>query len=360
MSFVKRLFAVAEAVCVVVAMSLAFSVAAPGRAHAQAGTNIQVLAMLEDADPRSVVRTSEIARRVGAELKRSMQDMGFRMVDEEMVAVDLGWKVVVRRPKTDLIEAMNLANTSSNAALHVRAMATYSIFAIREQLSFGSRIQVRVEGELYDALTKQFLGSWEMPRQSFSAPAECNDACLSEVIGDHAREIAISVGDVLAKQLVALSPGPQAPAYGSAPVSGAPGVGAVGGGAVGGGAVVDRGNPSCQGMMTTYSIGFRRFTDIEVLQIINVMTAGPAGGFPCFSSYETAGGTGSVQRFGYVSTASAAKLREWLTILLADMGFSTDRQVNFLVSGNEITMEKIVPNQPRPGLPGGAVPSRFQ
>jgi hypothetical protein len=243
-----------------------------------------------------------------------------------------------------------MANASPNASLHVRAMTTFSIFAIREQLSFGNRIQVRVEGEIYDALTHQFIGGWEMPRQIFSAPAECNDACMSEVVGDHARDIAISVGDVLAKQLVALSPAPATPGMGS------PAVGVVA--PVGGGAPVA--DPRCAGMTTTYSLGFRRFTDLEVLQILNVMTAGPVAGFPCFSSYETTSGTGAVQRFGYVSTASAAKLREWLTILLADMGFSTDRQVNFLVSGNEITMEKIVPNQPRPGLPGGAVPSRFQ
>jgi hypothetical protein len=339
-------------------MSVAYLLASPGHAHAQAGTNIQVLAMLEDADPRSVVRTSEIARRVAAELKRSMQDEGFRMLDEEMIAVELGWKIVVRRPRTDLIEAMNMANTSTNAALHSRAMVTYSIFAIREQLSFGSRIQVRVEGEIYDALTRQFIGGWEMPRQTFSAPAECNDSCLSEIVGDHAREIAISVGDVLAKQLVALSPGPQAPSYGAVPASNGaaiqgitPGVASTQG--------TSQGDPRCQGMMTTYSIGFRRFTDLEVLQILNVMTSGPAAGFPCFSSYESIGGTGAVQRFGYVSTASAAKLREWLTLLLADMGLSTDRQVSFLVTGNELMLDKIVPNQPRPTQSGGGL-GRFQ
>jgi hypothetical protein len=348
MSVFKRLASAAPAALAVGLMTMASWVAAPGHAHAQAGNNIQVLAMLEDADPRSVVRTSNIAKRVTAELKRSMQDQGFRMVDEEMIAADLGWTITVRRAKSELIQAMNLANSSGNAALHVRAQAIFSIFAVREQLSFGSRIQVRVDGELYDAATRQFVGAFEMPRQTFSAPADCNDACLSEVVGDHAREIAVSVGDVLGKQLLAIAPPPQTPpsAYGAAP---------------GGGPITDanRNDPRCQGMMTTYSLGFRRFTDLEVIQIMNVMTAGQNSGFPCFSSYETIGGTGAVQRFGYVSTASAAKLREWLTMLLLDMGFSTDRQVNFLVNGNEITIDKIVPNQPRPAQQG-ALPGRFQ
>jgi hypothetical protein len=348
MSVFKRIALAAPSVLAGGLMTIASWVAAPGQAHAQAGNNIQVLAMLEDADPRSVVRTSGIAKRVTAELKRSMQDQGFRMVDEEMIAAELGWNITVRRPKVELIQAMNMANTSGNAALHVRAQAIFSIFAIREQLNFGSRIQVRVEGELYDAATRQFVGAFEMPRQTFSAPADCNDACLSEIVGDHAREIAVSVGDVLGKQLLAISPGPVAPAP-SGSIPGTPGP------------VTDanRNDPRCQGMMTTYSINFRRFTDLEVLQMLNVMTAGSTSGFPCYSSYETTSGTGAVQRFGYVSTASAAKLREWMTLLLLDMGLSPDRQVAFLVNGNEITLDKIVPNATHPA-PSAAMPGKFQ
>jgi hypothetical protein len=347
MSVFSRLLAAAPSALAALLLTASAAVVAPGHARAQAGNNIQVLAMLEDADPRSVVRTSNIAKRVTAELKRSLQDQGFRMVDEEMIAADLGWTIAVRRPKLELIQAMNMANTSNNAALHVRAQAIFSIFAVREQLNFGSRIQVRVDGELYDAATRQFVGAFEMPRQTFSAPADCNDACLSEVVGDHAREIAISVGDVLGKQLLAIAPPPPPVAVGAAP------------GATGPVADAGRGDPRCQGMMTTYSLGFRRFTDLEVLQIMNVAAAGNGSGFPCFSSYESIGGTGAVQRFGYVSTASAAKLREWLTLLLLDMGLSTDRQVTFLVNGNEIILDKTVPNAPRPAA-AGAAPGRFQ
>jgi hypothetical protein len=325
------------------ALMLSAVVLAPRPAAAQAGNNVQVLVMLEDADPRSVVRTSNIAKRVTAELKRSMQDEGFRMVDEEMIAAELGWNIVVRRPKLELIEAMNMANTSTDAAIHVRVMADFSIFAILEKLNFGNRIQVRIDGELYDGLTKQFIGAWEMPRQTFPAPAECNDACLSEIVGDHARDIAVSVGQVLGKQLAAISPGPSA-APAVAPVAAAP---------VSGAPVPET---RCAGMMTTYSLGFRRFTDLEVLQILNVMTAGPVNGFPCFSTYEQISGSPGMQKFGYVSTASAAKLREWLTLVLLDMGLNPDSQVAFLVNGNEITLDKTTPQPARPVLPG----PRFQ
>jgi hypothetical protein len=112
----------------------------------------------------------------------------------------------------------------------------------------------------------------------------------------------------------------------------------------------------CAGMMTTYSLGFRRFTDLEVLQIMNVMTAGPVNGFPCYSTYEQISGSPGMQKFGYVSTASAAKLREWLTLVLLDMGLNPDSQVAFLVNGNEITLDKTTPQPARPVMPG----PRFQ
>ncbi len=59
-------------------------------ASAQTGTNIRVLVMGEDSDPTSVKRSSDIYKRVLAEMKGSMMRYDFKMVDEEMAAVDLG------------------------------------------------------------------------------------------------------------------------------------------------------------------------------------------------------------------------------------------------------------------------------
>ena len=76
------------------------SCAASGPAHAQAASDIPVLVMGEDGDPASVSRRSNIHKRVLAALKESVQRDGYRMVDEEMIAVDLGWAIVERRPST--------------------------------------------------------------------------------------------------------------------------------------------------------------------------------------------------------------------------------------------------------------------
>ncbi len=290
--------------------------ATPAPAVAQTGTNIRVLVMGEDSDPNTVKRTSDIFKRVMAEMKGSMQRYGFRMVDEEMLAVDLGWIITERRPKTELIAAMKLANSSRNATHHVRAMTLFRIHAYKQDLGFSSKVETRIDGEMYDALTNQFLGTFEIPRSSYPAPAQCEGPCISEIVGDHAREIATELGDVLGKKLVLQSPGP----------------GGGGGGAVTGGG---SGGP---GLMTTYTFTMRHFPTAEAMQIIGVMSSE----FPGYSSHNAMETSGAVQRYEYVTTATQAKLVEWIKILLADMNLNLDRDVELRSTGTQITVDRLL------------------
>ena len=177
------------------------------------GTNIPVLVMGEDEDPNSVKRSSDIFKRVNAELKGAMQRHGFRMIDEESVAVDLGWEITERRPKTELIEGIKLMNKSGNASHRVRAWVLFRIHAQAKDLEFSTKVQTRIDGEIYDAASNQFLDTFEMPRAEYPAPADCLESpvCITEgVVGDRAREIAAGLGEVLALKLERYSP-PSAP-----------------------------------------------------------------------------------------------------------------------------------------------------
>lgn len=297
---------------------MAACLAAPTPVLAQTGTNIRVLVMGEDSDPNTVRRTSDIFKRVMAELKGSMQRYGFRMVDEEMLAVDLGWIITERRPKTELIAAMKLANTSRDATHHVRAMTLFRIHAYKQDLGFSSKVETRIDGEMYDALTNQFLGTFEIPRASYPAPAQCEGPCISEIVGDHAREIATTLGDVLGKKLVLQSPGP--------------------GGSVGSGPVTGGGGTAGPGLMTTYTLTMRHFPTSETMQIIGVMTSE----FPGYSSHNAMETSGAVQRYEYVTTATQAKLVEWIKILLSDMSLNLDRDVELRSAGTQITIDRLL------------------
>ncbi len=300
------------------------------------GTGIRVLVMGEDSDPRTVPRRSDIFKRVLAEMKESVRRHGFRMVDEEMVAADLGWRIVERRPKTQLIQAAKLANASGTAANHVRAMMTFSIHAYRQDHGFANAVQVRIDGEMYDVMTHQFLGTFELPRAQYPAPADCNSMCITEVVGDHAREIAISLGDVLGKKLAHLAPPPGTRTIVSRPLPRTS---------------HDRA-PTYPGLMTTYTLELRHFPAGEAARIIGVMSSE----FPGYSSHDILTTTSAVRKYEYVTTASAAKLHEWLTILLADMGVDPDRNAEIHIAGGRISVDRITtPDPAKPARRG-----RFQ
>lgn len=294
----------------------------------QHSSKIPVIVMGEDSDPASVKRSSDIYKRVLAALKGSMQRYGFRMVDEEFLAVDLGWKVTDRRPKTELIEAAKLANSTGQGNLRSRAMVLFRIHAATKDLEFANKVTTRVDGEIYDIASNSFLDSFEIAPAAYPAPADCNSVCISEVVGGKARDIARNLGDVLAKKLSYLN---EEQADGTTVGSGSDGV------------------PSYaeSQMLVPYTVELNYFDTREALTIIGVM----ADEFPGYNSHELLEKGSASRKYEYVTNAKTAKLEEWLNILLIDMGFDVDKQVHIDVQPGRITVEKIVPTPNRPRSP---------
>jgi hypothetical protein len=283
-------------------------------------SEIRVLVMGEDSDPHSIARNDDAFKRVLAAMKESMLDHDFRMVDEEFIAAELGWRITNRRSKRELVEAMKLANASGKAHLSSRAMALFRIQTSKRDVGFAKQVSVRVDGEIYDGLTNQFLGSFEIPRASYSAPANCNKVCMTEIVGDHAREIATSIGNDLGARLAYL----QNRSESSADYSNSPGI------------------------MTTYTLAFRRFTTSEIHHILHVMSSKK---FPGYKSHNLLKKEAAVVNYDYVTTAQAAKIDNWLNILLSDMELHPDRIVLVSLDGTEFRLEKIISSNGAPVSP---------
>ncbi len=309
----------------------------PPAANAQGnvGTNIPVLVVSEDEDPTTVKRSSDIFKRVIAELQGAMQRHGFRMIDEESVAVDLGWEISDRRSKRDLIQAIKLMSKSNKASHQVRAWVLFRIHAQAKQLSFSTKVQTRIDGEIYDAASNTLLDTFEMPREEYPAPKDCLESslCISEVVGDRAREIAGGLGGVLARKLERYSP----PRRSGTRVGSGSAV--TGGGSTGGAAG--------HGIMTPYTVTLRYFGDHEAITIIGVM----AEEFPGYETHDLINKSAALRRYKYLTTAKAAKLEEWLYILLRDMGFDAKREILVSVQGTEIIVDKLIPTPDRPESP---------
>ena len=296
-----------------------FIVSCSSTSQAQSGAGIPVIILGEDSDKRSIPRDSDIFRRVINQLKSQMSRYNFYIIDEEMLAVELGWKVRKRRPKTELIQVVDLANKSNNMAYHSKAMVTFKIVALQKDMGFAKKAFVRISGEIYDSQARRFINSYEVPRLEFPIQTE-----LIEDVGDKARDIAASLGDALRKQLAFV-------ARGSATSTPGASSGSQGG-----------------GMAVTYNFVFRNFSTREVMEMTGVMEDSFGG----FQRAQPPQGDSAVFRYGYVSTAQANKLFRWMNVLISDMGMSPDRDVKITMRGTTFELNKMFDSPaPSTGVP---------
>ena len=155
----------------------------------------------------------------------------------------------------------------------------------------------------------------------FPAPVDCNRLCLSEVVGDRARDIAQNLGTGLALKLKAYTSPTQRDDPGMA----------------------DDG----YGLEETYSITLRNFDDDDARYIVGNMTAEFTG----YRSLSVIEKSLRVQRYRYVTTAKSFKLEEWFAQLVRELGFEPQREVLIAVRGTTIGLERIrPPSRPRESL----------
>ena len=321
-------------------LSSSCAVAESSQLAQNVATNIPVVIVAEDQDKSSFYHCSDVHRRVIAELKGSMQRYGFQTLDEQSVASDLGWTDDCasnnakenRRSKRELVDSLKLMNKANQASARARAWVLYRIHAQGKSLKNSTALQVRIVGEIYDGASNNFLDNFQMPRETFPAPANCGKTCISEVLGDRASDIATSLGDILARKLERYSQ-PNSAGQ-AAPITGAKTL-VTGGHAPGG-----------HGMVTPYTVTFRHFNKSEVLTVIGVM----ADEFPGYKTHELMSSAAVVRKYDYRTTAKAHKMEEWLLTLLRDMGFK-DKEFTMQVSGTNIRIDKLTPTPARPISP---------
>lgn len=297
-----------RAVLAVLGCLALISCAAPRETLADA--EVRVLVLGEDGGRYELPRSTGAFERVTVELQEAMRRQGFDVVDEHMIAADLGWWWSERRDKIDLMEVARLANDSERARNRVRAVVTFSIEASLRRLSFTDQYAITVRGRIYDAQSNRYLGAYELPSESFPGPKGCQaDTCASQVVGERARDIATSIGAVLARRLSALAD------------RGA-GAGRAGGGG---------------GLENVYTVTLRHLDAREAAQVIAVMTEE----FPGYKSHELIRSGADLRKYEYETTASAAKLERWLGMLLLDMGLPPEDKVELVVRDGSISIERM-------------------
>lgn len=291
------------------------------RAGSQTGP-VSVVVLGEDAHPALLPRGDPAFRRVVAELQEAMDRRGFRVVDAAAIAADLGWNPPAIGGKADALEAAKLANASGRAAHRVEAAVLFRIQSTYRDLRYTTRIDLHLSGEIYDVRSNRFLGSFDLPAETVSTAGRCLDvACASEAVGSRARDLAGELGAVLARRLAGLT-SPSEPQRESS-----------------GAAVAATDEPVREAV---YTVTLRHLSTEDALSIIAVMT----DGFPGYRSHDLMASGMTLRRYAYMTTASAAEIERWLTLLLVDMDLTPREEVVLAVRDGDIRIERL------PALPG--------
>lgn len=279
---------------------------------------VTVLVLGEDGHEALVPRTDPAFRRVVSELQDALDRRGFRVADEEAIAAGLGWAARPYRDKVDVLEAAKLADAAERASTRVRAALLFRIEASYRDLRYATRIDIHLSGELYDIRSNRFLGAFDLPTESVTAPGRCvTAACASDAVGTRARDLATELGAVLARRLAFHAPPEEAVL---APPEEAATAGA-------------------RALESVYTVTLRNLATEDALSIIGVMS----DGFPGFRSSDLLRSGTALRRYEYVTTASPREIERWLTLLLVDMGLDPEHETVLRVRAGEVRIERVLP-----------------
>ena len=280
----------------------------PGEFTGRAKTSI--LVMTEDSDPTTLPRSSTVHTRVKAGLQAALSRQGFRILDEQFAETQMGWRFHDRQNKNDLIEAAKLMRQAGRADTHPGILVLYRLHSRHRDNGFATVVRTRLSGEIYDIAGNRFLDGFELAVAEYSAPADCDQACLDRVVGAKAGEISSRLGAILGRKLALYSPGAKDRNYKEKPDP-----------------FADKG---------IFSLTLTGFNTEETLEVMRVMTTE----FPGYQDHELVSRQRAVRHYRYETKASRAKMEKWITILLTDMGFDPDRDVDITVEGNRVTIAK--------------------
>jgi len=166
-----------------------------------AGTRVVVSG--EDSNRHSVRRDMEIYKSVIAELQESLSNAGFDVIDEDLLAVEAGFKIANRRPKTELIQTLKVANEDGNVKIRSRLAVIFSIIPQVKKLSMANRIEsIRIRGDIYDLASLKKLSGFKVKSTYKKVlPPDCDFLCVSEAIIEVADDLAMDLGDTLVQKL---------------------------------------------------------------------------------------------------------------------------------------------------------------
>ncbi|MTI08210.1 hypothetical protein [Curvivirga aplysinae] len=295
----------------ILALSL-LAACAPKNQEFSGRNTVPVMILAEDESGNSLPRSSLVHKQIIAKVQRQLLRQGFTVKDGDFVLSDAGITQFDRMTKSEIIEAAKLANGSASASRRARALVLVRVFSRSQNASFSNIVHTHLEGEIYDLKNNSYMTGFDTPVKKFGAPTDCDMICAITVTSRETAPLADDLGSVLSRKLAALVDGRQ----------------------IANDQPRNSTSSSHLAKKDTYVFNLIGFNTEEALEIMRVMSKE----FPGYQSHDLIARNNQQWTYEYHSKANFGKLEKWVSILLIDMGYDPDREVDIKFANNNFTL----------------------
>ena len=305
------------------ALALVLGMLVTGTAISQARAyDVPILVLANDEDPSSVKGSSSIFRSFLTDFGHALNRTGFRSIDEGMLFADQGWKVQEERQPLQQRLSIHESILETGMAKGIRAAVLLQVRIFGRQQAGRNSLSLDIESQVFSYPALQPVDILHMPPFEFNIGAQCSGPCVADAAKERFPEMAGALAAVLAKRLSRLMEGGAAPG-GSGP------------------STIAADDPDYVPAYSPYTITLRNFGRVDTLAFIGVMVEE----FPGYQNHDLISLDSSEAQYLYETSASRAKLMEWINILLNDMSLD-EGDITITFKANDLTIEKGVSTEP--------------
>lgn len=270
-----------------------------------------LLVLADDEDPTTVARKSTLFKDLVSLLAADLQRHGIPVIDEDTLLADLGREIPNRRTREEQVSMVrDTAEHGMKKGIREFVQLRLSV-SVRQTTGYGA-IRIDVYGEIFSYPGIQVIDAIQFPPHKARIPSDCNRDCIIAHAKKSYGMVAMSLGAEIARTSSALL---------VAEVPNRPD---------------EQSDADMMYTGTPFTVTLRHFKRSEALTIIGVM----ADEFPGYQDHDLIALDTAEARYLYVTSATRAKLLEWLNILLGDIGFEADA-IAMTFSEDDITIENI-------------------
>ena len=276
--------------------------------YAVDGSDIRIMVLQDDADENancvsySNAAGKQAAQKIGEQFNR----YGYTVVPRESLAAELRFDLNSNLDKAQLISLAKKAKSSGRAEFDIQALVIYKILCDVHNDSVAITVDADISGSVYDTEARRELGDFGPIEKTFSMPPKCDSRCITMELRKHTNDMAIVVADQARNKL----------------------------------AMITKQNKQdgSSNRINIFNIRLENMSKAST-KIRSIMEKE----FPGSKGITSLSGSGNLIKFGYKSTSSSDKIKDWLEIVIEDLGLEN---ISVSLDGNLFIIRNDGPDNP--------------